>query len=419
MFPANLSFPDLSIPKPPANGYIGYAYEPGSGNKVLQISNALDIVWTNPEENTFNAPFNIQGVNIYRSYDSEVGPWEKITPLPITVGYYRDETVNVLEEEDVSNKFLYRGNSPDKEWVFETTYRMVKNNREVTLANTSSDVSIFIDGVEVPAAYVNGFDRIVKLIKTEYLDKVTHKPVPPVLPKEDSVVICKYLRNTNNISLKSGRRIYYKLTTVAQEGESPLEHSQPISLFNQEGWDYIWKEATRRNLWILQQGGEDVQVYLRKWFGEICECVSEMRQRGREDCSTCFGAGKVGGYIGPFKYLIAPVDAQYQLRRTEQGLQPSRTGTHWTNLMPRLNTFDLIFRKNGEVLEVGYVYNAEVRGNSNLQQEFNASLISRERFISRLPFTKKQDEFLVTDKSTIPDGQEVKGRSVTFEDIMY
>lgn len=419
MNPLNSLFPDISIPKPPANGYVTYAFEPSNKNGILQISNALDIVWSKPSENPFNAHFNILGVNIYRSYDSEVGPYTKITPSPITVGYYRDETVNELVEEDVSNKFLYRGNDPNEDWVFQVEHSMVKNNREVTYANTSDDLILTIDGQQTPVAYVNGLDRTVKLIKTEYLEKVTHKVVPPILPNEGSTVICKYYRNINNISLKSGRRIYYKLTTLAENGESPLEHSQPISLFGQEGWDYIWREAVRRNSWILQQGGEDVDVYLRKWFGDPCSCFSEVHHRGREGCPSCFGTGIVGGYIGPFKHLIAPVDAQFQLRRTEAGLQSSRTGTHWTNLMPRLNTFDLIIRKNGEILEIGYVYNAEVRGNSNLQQEFNASLISRDRILSKLPFTKKQDEFLITDKVNIPDGQEVKGRTVTFENIEY
>lgn len=419
MNPLNNLFPNLAIPKPPSNGYVGYAYEPGNRNTILQISNALDLVWDKPSNNPFNSHFNIQGVNIYRSYDSEVGPFTKITPEPLTVGYYRDETVNTLIEEDVSNKFLYRGNNPNGEYIFQVDNEMVKNNREVAYANTSDDITLVIDGREVPVAYVNGRDRTVKLIDTEYLDKVTAKVQKPLLPDEMSVVICKYFKNENNISLKSGRRIYYKLTTIANEGESPLEHSKPISLFGQEGWDYIWEEAVRRNLWILQQGGEEVQVYLRKWFGETCYCWSEVHQRAKEGCPNCFGTGKVGGYVGPFKYLIAPVDAQYQLRRTEAGLQSSRTGTHWTNLKPRLNTFDLIIRKNGEILEIGYVYNAEIRGNSNLQQEFNASLISRDRIISKLPFTQKQDEFLITDKVNIADGEEVRGRTVTFENIEY
>ena len=417
MFLENGLFPNISTPQPPRNVFVSYVYS--DKTRDIELSNALDIVWDNPSANPFNEPFSIQGVNIYRSYDSQLGPWEKINTAPIVIGFYRDQMTHERLTEDVSNSFDFRGDSPDGQFVFKTQYPLVKDFKELVYANNTEDITLTIDGQPVPVALIRGYDRTVSLIVTEYLDKVTKLRVKPILPKPDSVVLCTYLRNVNNVSLDLGKRIFYKLTTVSDQGESALEHSDPFSSFGIEGWDYIWKEAVRRNGWILKQGGEDCKVFLRKWFGDKCTCFSEMDQRAKERCPSCYGTGIAGGYLGPVKFTMAPVDAQIQLRRGETGLNTSRTGTHWSNVAPRLHTYDIIQRSNGEFLEVGYVQHSEVRGNANLQQEFNASLVQKGRFVYRLPTKPKDDAILVTDKVNIPDGQEVRGRTVTHENITY
>jgi hypothetical protein len=417
----NRGLPDFSLPQPPRNAFAQYSFEE---------KNAVDLVWDNPSEDPYNTPFDIVGVNIYRSYDSQLGSYAKITPVPLTIGFYQDSMSHQEIVEDVSDKFVFRGDGPRHQWVFAVSEKIVKDLRKLEYGNHSEDVIITIDGVEVPAASVDGYNKCVGLIVQPYLDKLTRELVQPILPSKDSVVLCKYKYNTNFIDFKHSQRIYYKLTTVTADGcESDLEKVEPFSLDQIEAWDYVWREAVRRNLYILQQAGEDCFVMIRKWYGDKCTpCWSEVHQRARINCDSCFGTGIKGGYEGPFPFLMAPVDSDQKLDRTDQGLKTTKTGTLWTNVSPKLHTFDLIFRKSGEIHIVGYTHPSEVRGNSYLQQEFNTSLLSRERIEYTIPFRKlnyippaleEREQIFVTEKAKIDDGEEVRGRTVTFENISY
>lgn len=411
MFGNNSQLPPVNSPHPPRNAFVTYSHFK---------KNCFEISWDDPAIDYNNKAFSIVGVNVYRSFDSEIGEYIKLNDNPIGAGFYSDCMTHTLVEEDVSNQFVYKGNGPSREWIFETKHRIVKDDPDLIYANTATDVRLTIDGVEVPVARVRGEEKSVRLITEPYLDKLTRELHKPVLPKEDSVVVCSYRYNTNFISIQHNQRTFYKLSTVLEDGsESALQHFEPISNAQIESWDYIWREAVRRNRWILQQGGEDCFVRLRKWNGDRCHCYSDVHQRAKVDCETCWGTGIVGGYEGPFPFLMAPIEAENRLTRGDQGLHNMKTSTLWTNLPPKLNTFDLIYRRNGEIYVVGYVKHAEVRGNSFLQQEFNASLLSRDRVEYRIPFAKAVEKVFVSEKANIPDDQEVRGRTVTFENITY
>ncbi len=407
----NSQLPPLGSPQPPQNSFVFYSYEE---------ANSLYVQWDDPSTNPFNSSFDIQGVNVYRSFDSELGPYTKINTDPVQVGYYRDAMTHESILEDVSAKFIYTGTGPSNEWLFETSHRMVKDSRTLNFATTPDDIELTIDGTIVPAHIVYGEQCKVKLIDSWYMNKHTREKVLPILPKEGSVVTCKYLRNTNNIDLSRHARIFYKLTTVSSDkGESPVHLSPAICQQQIESWDYVWSEAVRRNRWILQQAGEDCKVMLRKWFGDRCSCYSPVHRRAETDCKLCWGTGILGGYVGPFPFKMAPVDSETKLEREEGGLRARKTSVLWSNYAPRLNTFDLIYRKNGEIFIVGYVKHAEVRGNSFPQYEFNATLLERTRVEYLIPLNNPigavLDVQFVSNHPPTPDGQEVKGRTVTFE----
>lgn len=113
---------------------------------------------------------------------------------------------------------------------------------------------------------------------------------------------------------------------------------------------------------------------------------------------------------------MSPVDAsETRLERVDSGLHPRKSTTLWSNYAPRLNTFDLLFRKNGEIYIVGYVKHTEVRGNSFLQYEFNATLLERSRIEYMISLDPKIDVQFVSDHPPTPNGEEVRGRTVTFE----
>lgn len=410
VFPLNAELSNPSLPVSPKNGFVGY---------VFSERNALDIIWNDPAQNPFNSNFSILGTNIYRSYDSELGPFTLITPTPLTVSYYRDTMTHTEVTEDVSASFIFKGDSPDKQdWCFTTANRIVKNDRELIYANHAEDVEITIDGNVVPAAKVNGYDCKVWLVKCPYIEKHTRNVVNPILPTDTSVVTCKYKYNTNHVTLERNQRIFYKLTTVSTTGESDINHVTPISVWQIEAWDYIWKEAVRRNRWILQQGGENCWVYLRKWVGQPCDtCYDKTYERAQSDCMVCYGTGIVGGFVGPYDFLMAPVDVDTTLTRQEQGLKVVKTGTQWTNMAPKLGTYDLIFRKSGEIYIVGKVHMSEVRGNAYLQQEFDISLLPRDRIEYQLFYPPAKDVMFVSEKPNIDDGEETRGRTVVFENI--
>lgn len=414
VFPLNLELTTPSLPMSPRNGFVAYVYSE---------QNALNIIWDDPSQNPLNSRFTMPliGVNIYRSYDSELGPFTLVNPTPLTVNYYQDSMTHTEATEDVSGAFVFRGDDPSiEQWMFHTTNRVVKDSRELLYGNHAEDVEITIDGHVVPASKVDGFYNSVWLTTCPYLEKHTRKLVNPILPTPTSVVTCKYRHNTNNISLSRNQRIFYKLTTVSAEGESDINHVTPISAWQIEAWDFIWIRAKELNAYILQQGGENCQVYLRKWLGEPCTtCYSRVHERAESDCVLCFGTGVVGGFIGPYDFLMAPVDMDTTLTRQEQGLKTVKTGTQWTNYMPKLNTYDLIFRKSGEVYIVGKVHLSEVRGNAYLQQEFDISLVPRDRIEYQLFYPPAKDKIYVTNKVNIADGEEVRGRTVVFENINY
>jgi hypothetical protein len=78
-----------------------------------------------------NTAFSIGGVNLYRSFDSESGPYHKVNSEHLSSGIYRDKTTNnLISDESVQN--LERGLNPQKEWRFKTKFfPIVKNSIEV------------------------------------------------------------------------------------------------------------------------------------------------------------------------------------------------------------------------------------------------------------------------------------------------
>ena len=414
--------PKNGLPAHPRNVSITFSFSK---------QNAIDLSWDDPGINPLNSHFNLTGVNVYRSYNSELGPYTKITDSPVLVGYLEDSMRHEEVTEDVSDKFVYRGDGPRREWLFGVDHPIVKDSPDLVYGNNSEDVEITIDGEPVMALKVEGKAKCVYLPRGPYVEKLTRKTVTPKLPNPNSVVMCTYLRNTNYVGTSVNQRIFYKLTTVSDNGlESDLKYSPPISYTQNEAWDYIWTESVRRNRWILDQAGTDCWVLVRKWFGDPCYCVDKNRQTAAEDCPSCFGVGISGGYEGPFPFKVAPQDSQTSVIKDDKGFTVKKDTELWTNYAPLLKSYDLLYYPRGEVYVVGYVQQIEVRGNPMLQQHFNASLIPKDRIEYKIPFyfnnpyqeTNPQlitDQQLITEKVNIDDGEEVRGNTVVFENWHY
>ena len=104
--------PDNTKPLPPSNLFVTTPYVPG----------ILDIRWDNPLESAVNSQWELLGVNVYRSDDSECGPFFAVNTTPIEVLYFRDQTTHKLVTDEDATPSLNPGVNPRDEWVIRTKH---------------------------------------------------------------------------------------------------------------------------------------------------------------------------------------------------------------------------------------------------------------------------------------------------------
>jgi len=421
-----------------------------------------------------NTRWQIVGVNIYRSDNGERGPYIRVNKFPIGSLCYRDFTDNILIENEVvqwNAAWVSKGDSSnDYKWAFRTIFcpivkatetppRGHANYMVATHANAPSDVIVKIDGVEVPVDDVFGPNGEITLINQPAWDLARERTIPPLLPKEDgtSAVTVTYWYNQNLVktNLERSTQIFYRLTTVALDPtspsgyiETPLGYSPPMSVAMVESYDYIWREAVRRNTWILQQGGERVKLFKQKVSGIPCPCrvderTLEYNQQPSNRCATCFGTGWVGGYDGPIDIIIAPDDAERRVTQTPNGRRLEHAYEVWTGPSPAITQRDFIVKQTNERYSIGAVRRPASRG-LPLQQHFNIGYLDEQDIRYRIPLDGIKDlpwpqtrpgcdpqvppypvgfdnqvVPLATEKETIPDEREVRGRTRVWENIEY
>jgi hypothetical protein len=425
-----------SHPLPPKNVEVLWAfYAPNNG---------VDIRWDDPSELGGHSDWDILGVNIYRSTDSEYGPYEKLNDNPIGSTFWRDETEKRhVEKEDVSDRFEARGDQNEQgRWIFKTKhFPVVKPNTNDTPASHPSDVQVWIDGTEVIPKTVDGETGEVELSTAYRYSKKRNQREDPVLPDPDSTVECSYTFNTNLLKRRHHQRMFYRVTTVGQRHwdnqirETPLEDTEGETIHHMEDMGYIWKEGVRRNGWILDQSGERVKVFIRKYMGEKCECYDYEYKSSRNDCPSCYGTGIKGGYEGPYDITLAPMNAEKKIEWTERGLNLEQSYDTWTGPSPLLNQRDFVVKQNNDRMGITGVKLPTNRGNI-LQQHFNLEMMDAEDVRYEVPVTGTENLTYpetrshlpeddptdvrhpqITEDENTPDGREDRGRTVTYENI--
>ena len=139
----NLEISRAPWPAPPLNLFLTSGYAPG----------VFDLVWDDPSQLARNASFSLVGVNVYRSFDSEYGPYHRITDLPVGATFWKDRTdIELIVDEDVSDRFVVNGSAGvghDKQrYVFKTIHSpIVKSGSQGVHADSSGDVVVIVDGV--------------------------------------------------------------------------------------------------------------------------------------------------------------------------------------------------------------------------------------------------------------------------------
>ncbi len=336
----------------------------------------FDIRWTLPDHLHENSSFTILGVKIYRSFDSQFGPWFRLNNSPIGAMFYRDMTKLKLQlQENVSNKFTCRGNlDAGGKWVFRTSKKPISIAPSLGSANlTNLNVQVTVNGVAAFVESIQPATGEVELRRSPTFDVASQIQTPPVLPTSDNdVVLATYKYVENQVYTDLGQRIFYAVTTVGIDStgtlvETPFDRAALTNNFEIEKLDYIWKEAIRREKWILDQGGERVKVFIRRAVGVRCGCVSDLHKQPTSDCLGCYGSGILGGYDGPFDISIAPDDGDKSVKQSNLGRSLSHTYDTWTLPTPLLSQRDFIVKLNGDRYGIGPVRMPSNRGMQLLQ----------------------------------------------------
>ena len=418
-----------------------------------------------------NSSWDIVGVNVYRSDTGERGPYFRVNKVPIQTNFFRDRTGLIAVTDEVVRwdvSWIYKGDAPNQVlWRFQTRHTPIAKATDGNqLADSPTDVVVYIDGVRAQVSSVNGRTGEIDLSGVGVWDPSTETWVNPPLPKEDgssSITVdyswrrAELLTNLDNIS-----KVFYRVTTLAVDPtgttpsglvETPLGYSEPIAAINSEKLDYIWKEAIRRNRWILEQGGERVKLFIRRVTGTPCNCswdptLLEYTKQPVNNCLSCFGTGFLGGYEGPIDLIVGPDDAERRVAQTANGRRLEHTYEVWTGPSPMLSQRDFIVKQNGERYSIGPVRRTGVRGVS-LQQAFQIAYLDSHDIRYQVPlvgletlawpetrYTRPEEAPCVeadphpvgfdyqatpmgTEVPKIPDGREQRGRTPVWANIMY
>lgn len=388
------------FPFPPPNLEVMSAFIPG----------VFDVRWDNPANYVGmpqgNSMFQMVGVNLYRSDFSDRGPYHRVNIAPVGGQFYRDQTeyVHISNEIVTPDRWFFQEDGPNNRlWSFATKLPITKPpfmqtihqpgpNQHPIWGNAPTDATVTVNGEQASVQEVFGKSHEVKLVNQPTWDVLTNKPECSVIPEDPSdVVLVSYYTIRNYIRSGLDAKIWYRATTVALDPssstgliETPLVYCEPRSNIEVEPLDYIWREAIRRNNWILEQGGERVKVMIRKMAGPECCCndhiddkVKEFNKQPSARCRVCFGTGFVGGYEGPYDIIIAPDDAERRISQTDKGRRLEHSYEVFTGPTPAVTQRDFVVKQTNERYSIGPVRRPTNRGNY-LQQHFQIGYLDEQ-----------------------------------------
>lgn len=454
-------------------GYLGNGIPISSNSETLVVSSTVTEGGTGQACPTGidNTKWNILGVNIYRSDTGERGPYFRVNRVPVGTTFYRDRTDVVEVPDEIipwNGGWVFQGNAPNSGSAYRIRTRyspMVKREGNAIPADSPFDVEVYVNGERVPVAGVFGQTGEIDLSMQAVWNPVAENwDSPPVPDENSSVVVRYYYRRLQELQNTLDRRfkVFYRIATVAVDPtgksptglvETPLEYCPPISPMESEQLDYIWREAIRRNRWILEQGGERVKLFLRRTNGNPCPChwdpkLLAFSKQPLNSCLECYGTGWIGGYEGPYDIIIGPDESERRVTQTPNGRRLENSYEVWIGPTPVVSQRDFIVKQNGERFSIGPARRTQVRGRT-LQQAFQIAYLDTGDIrytvpmgaLERLPwpqtrFTNPEDSScedappypvgadyqatpMATEKASVPDRREQRGRTPVWQNITY
>jgi len=441
--------------------WYNYPFRPTVGNLTKPLAprnimvtspyhvDKIDIRWDNPKIIPQNSGLNILGCNVYRSTDNPYGPYVKVNESPVTVLFYRDQSVEELVMDENATPTIKHVLEPRDRWLVYSSQKPIiipGSNGQVT--NRVEDVVVKIDDgdgifLEIPAFKVNGPTGEIELIREPTYSYELQQIIPPRLPVPPNGrvrISYKYLKHS--VLTVLNQRIFYKVTAVAVDPEdssatieTPLDEISDRSAFDVEAIDYIWREAILRNRWLLEQGGERVKIFIRKWMGETCPSHQTNYGQSYNDCLQCFGTNIIGGYSGPYDVIIAPPESEKMVELADMGLHIRYDWATWLGPWPLINARDVIVRQNNERYVVGPVTPQGSRG-CIYQQHFSMSYIDQGDIRYQIDVEGGADQVpasysacrepqptpaspMINNKPEIVPERSVRGKTITFENITW
>jgi hypothetical protein len=342
---------------------------------------SVDLTWRR------NPVTNAVGYNVWRAVANPTD-WVKITTEPVNVTFFRD----CSKIEQAIETPIWESGTDSATGVFILKVKktpmcaMTLGDASIVQLANAADVQVLSKktGKKLNVDLVNPVRGLIQLTrKLVVAESVDFLEKPPFEEDAQNLEVTYYWVSRLTDSA-FGRDLYYKVTEVLGDGsETPLDQAAYVSNQDLEKLDYYWREAIRKNRFIIEQSGEPAFLLMAKTTGRICDCVDTETLKSRNNCPVCWGVGYVGGYDGPYKIMFTPPNAPSQTRQGQEGKSKIRVAQSILGPTPTLMPGDIIVRFNGEKLVVTEVERTQV-GGVTLQQQYNTELLKVSDFRQRL-----------------------------------
>jgi hypothetical protein len=359
-----------------------------------------NLKWQDPSQIPDNSDYTVIGAAVYRSEGTDRGPYTLLTPTPVGGVLYTDAAHPLLINREIVKTGDWVSQGFRNEWIFRTKHPIVRRNNPSQMANRSTDVVVELDGQPITINRV--FDREIHLSNKTNYDAIEDIIYPaPDFKNASSITVTYWTANSAPITEFSSKT-YYRVTTVAEKDgqlyETPLKYCKPVTPNELEGLNYIWKEAIRRNKWIIQRG-ERVHLFTRKKYGCKCTCGRPLRDvinqpQPLSTCKTCYGTGIVGGYDGPYPIYLAPDQTDETRERTNFGTVTTFTYNVFTGPEPTITPRDFVVKDDGQRFSVGMSIERPSERGQILQQHFPISLVREDDIRYEVPMVADQNTFM-------------------------